>query len=102
MLFKRSARVPGEVQPCIMPSPLLELLEVSQTINNGDILFDDINLKVYEGSSTCRSHREVIDAKRTAGDIVVLHGKSGTGKSTLLKCIAHLVAHQGHILYRGK
>ncbi|KAF5315855.1 hypothetical protein D9611_004701 [Ephemerocybe angulata] len=67
-----------------MPSPLLELLSVSCSIKTGDVLFDDVNIKVEDG------------------DIVIIQGKSGSGKSTLLKCIGHLVTYDGHILYRGK
>ncbi|TEB31237.1 ATP-binding cassette transporter [Coprinellus micaceus] len=67
-----------------MPSPLLELLNVSCSVESGNVLFDDVNVKVYEG------------------DILVLQGKSGGGKSTLLKCIGHLIAHDGHIVYRGR
>ncbi|KAL4067654.1 P-loop containing nucleoside triphosphate hydrolase protein [Scleroderma yunnanense] len=36
------------------------------------------------------------------GDIIVLHGQSGVGKTTLLKCIAHLNVYAGQVLYRGQ
>ncbi|KAF8522293.1 P-loop containing nucleoside triphosphate hydrolase protein [Hysterangium stoloniferum] len=35
-----------------------------------------------------------------AGDILVLSGRSGTGKTTLLKCLSHLNVYQGDVLLR--
>ncbi|KAG2368601.1 P-loop containing nucleoside triphosphate hydrolase protein [Suillus spraguei] len=35
-------------------------------------------------------------------DIIVLQGRSGAGKTTFLKCIAHLNVYDGEILYRGR
>ncbi|KAG5647288.1 hypothetical protein DXG03_000825 [Asterophora parasitica] len=43
----------------------------------------------------------LLELRNIACDIVVLRGKSGCGKTTLLKCIAHLVLYDGHIFYRG-
>lgn len=37
-----------------------------------------------------------------SGDVIVLRGKSGSGKTTFLKCISHLNLYDGAILYRGK
>jgi len=37
-----------------------------------------------------------------SGDVIVLRGKSGSGKTTFLKCISHLDLYEGSILYRGK
>ncbi|EAU88531.2 ATP-binding cassette transporter [Coprinopsis cinerea okayama7 len=64
--------------------PLLELSDVTCTIETGQVLFDHLDLVVNEG------------------DIVVLQGRSGTGKTTLLKCIAHLILYEGEIRYRGE
>jgi len=36
------------------------------------------------------------------GDIVIIQGKSGTGKTTLLKCLSHLNVYTGQVLYRGR
>ncbi|EJD52989.1 P-loop containing nucleoside triphosphate hydrolase protein [Auricularia subglabra TFB-10046 SS5] len=36
------------------------------------------------------------------GDILVLRGRSGTGKTTLLKCVAHLTSYKGAITLGGK
>jgi ABC-type lipoprotein export system ATPase subunit len=84
-----------------MPSPLLELLNVSCSVESGNVLFDDVNVKVYEGLSDFRL-LGVTALSLVPGDILVLQGKSGGGKSTLLKCIGHLIAHDGHIVYRGR
>lgn len=35
-------------------------------------------------------------------DVVVLQGKSGVGKTSLLKCVAHLNMYGGEVLYRGR
>lgn len=32
-----------------MPSPLLELLNVSCSVESGNVLFDDVNVKLHEG-----------------------------------------------------
>lgn len=39
---------------------------------------------------------------RDVGDIIVLQGKSGCGKTTFLKCIAHLRPYKGELLFHGK
>ncbi|KAI6028425.1 P-loop containing nucleoside triphosphate hydrolase protein [Pisolithus orientalis] len=36
------------------------------------------------------------------GDVVVLQGKSGVGKTSLLKCVAHLNIYSGEVLYKGR
>ncbi|THG99207.1 hypothetical protein EW026_g3089 [Hermanssonia centrifuga] len=36
------------------------------------------------------------------GDVLILQGKSGCGKTTLLKCLAHLNVYEGELEYRGK
>ncbi|KAI6099876.1 P-loop containing nucleoside triphosphate hydrolase protein [Pisolithus croceorrhizus] len=35
-------------------------------------------------------------------DVVILQGKSGVGKTSLLKCVAHLNMYGGEVLYRGR
>ncbi|KAI0647249.1 P-loop containing nucleoside triphosphate hydrolase protein [Trametes meyenii] len=64
--------------------PLLELRNLAWYKQKGQPVFTDVNLQVNEG------------------DLVVLQGKSGAGKSSLLKCIAHLNTHEGEVLYRGQ
>ncbi|KAJ3562374.1 hypothetical protein NP233_g9617 [Leucocoprinus birnbaumii] len=66
-----------------MAAPLLELRGVTCEVSPGQPLFHDVSFSVGEG------------------DIIVLQGKSGSGKTTMLKCIAHLVLHTGNVLYRG-
>ncbi|KAF9005660.1 P-loop containing nucleoside triphosphate hydrolase protein [Cyathus striatus] len=66
-----------------MPSSLLELRQISCSMDSGQPVFHDVNLSVNES------------------DILIIQGKSGSGKSTLLKCVAHLIPHDGQTLYRG-
>jgi len=67
-----------------MSEVLLEAKEISCSPTPGQLLFQDANLQVHEG------------------DVVVLQGKSGCGKTTFLKCLAHLNVYEGHIELRGK
>ncbi|KAH6918556.1 ATP-binding cassette transporter [Coprinopsis sp. MPI-PUGE-AT-0042] len=67
-----------------MDTPLLQLVNVSCSVENSQQIFDDLNLELNEG------------------DILALRGRSGCGKSTLLKCISHLIQHKGVIKFRGK
>ncbi|KAF5380944.1 hypothetical protein D9615_004078 [Tricholomella constricta] len=43
----------------------------------------------------------LLELRKIGCDIVVIRGKSGCGKTTLLKCIAHLILCDGEVLYRG-
>ncbi len=64
-------------------SPLLELRNISVTYNNHTVL-DDLNLSVRRG------------------EFVVLHGKTGCGKSTIFQLIAGLIQPtQGEIIIAG-
>ncbi|KDQ60811.1 hypothetical protein JAAARDRAFT_204615 [Jaapia argillacea MUCL 33604] len=65
-------------------SALLELRSISCPRPEGAPIFHDISFSLNEG------------------DILILRGRSGVGKSTLLKCIAHLNVYRGEIFYRGK
>ncbi|TFK29947.1 P-loop containing nucleoside triphosphate hydrolase protein [Coprinopsis marcescibilis] len=65
-----------------MDPPLLELAGLSCSTDSGQ-LFSDLDLSINDG------------------DIIVLQGRSGTGKTTLLKCISHLIQHEGTVRFRG-
>ncbi|KAF5358311.1 hypothetical protein D9756_001564 [Leucocoprinus leucothites] len=67
-----------------MTAPLLELRGITCEVSPGQPLFHDVSFSVGEG------------------DIILLQGNSGSGKTTMLKCIAHLVLHKGNVLYRGR
>ncbi|KAI5122960.1 hypothetical protein M0805_006839 [Coniferiporia weirii] len=64
--------------------PLLEVCDLGYSVDTKAALFKGVNFAVH------------------ANDIVVLQGKSGCGKTTLLKCLAHLNVYDGKVLYRGK
>ena len=59
-----------------MTNPILETRNLTK-IYGSNIIFKDINLKVNEGET------------------IVIIGPSGTGKSTLLRCINLLTQHDG-------
>ncbi len=59
-----------------MSNPILETRNLTK-IYSQNVIFKDINLKVNEGET------------------IVIIGPSGTGKSTLLRCINLLTAHDG-------
>ncbi|KZT11314.1 P-loop containing nucleoside triphosphate hydrolase protein [Laetiporus sulphureus 93-53] len=67
-----------------MGETLLVIKNLECPRTKGDPVFSHVNFEVK------------------AGDIVVIQGKSGVGKSTLLKCLSHLNIYKGEILYRGK
>ncbi|KZT68157.1 P-loop containing nucleoside triphosphate hydrolase protein [Daedalea quercina L-15889] len=67
-----------------MPETLLEVKDLECRRPKGDPIFSHVNFSVREG------------------DIVVVQGKSGSGKSTILKCLSHLNIYNGEILYRGR
>jgi len=63
-----------------MSNPILETRNLTK-IYSQNVIFKDINLKVSEGET------------------IVIIGPSGTGKSTLLRCINLLTAHDGGQVY---
>ena len=70
------------------PVPIVEVVHVSKSFTTPDgspfPVLDDVSLQLREG------------------EIVALLGKSGSGKSTMLRCIAGLIAPTiGEITYRG-
>ncbi|TFY62008.1 hypothetical protein EVJ58_g4148 [Rhodofomes roseus] len=67
-----------------MPETLLEIKDLECPRPNGDPIFSHVNFSVREG------------------DILIVQGKSGSGKSTILKCLSHLNIYRGEVLYRGK
>ncbi|KAH7914701.1 P-loop containing nucleoside triphosphate hydrolase protein [Hygrophoropsis aurantiaca] len=67
-----------------MVEKLLELCDIACAKNKDENIFSSVNFDVNEG------------------DIIVLQGKSGCGKTTLMKCIAHLNVYEGQILFRGR
>ena len=62
---------------------MLKINNLSKNYEN-IIVYENFNLEVKEG------------------DIVVLTGKSGTGKTTLLRCICGLEKYKGKITKKGK
>jgi len=64
--------------------PLLQLQNVSCTFKSGHPLFQGVNLTVNKG------------------DVIAVVGRSGGGKTTLLKCISHMILYEGSILLHGK
>ncbi|KIK57817.1 hypothetical protein GYMLUDRAFT_46021 [Collybiopsis luxurians FD-317 M1] len=67
---------------------------------SGDDLFTvhDLDCTTEEGSQIFSGVSIVLNE----GDIVVVQGKSGCGKTTFLKCLAHLNLYTGKILFHGK
>ena len=67
-----------------MKTPLIEFRNVTKRFNNQTVL-DQVNLEIYEG------------------EVTTIIGKSGTGKSVLLKHIIGLLTpDEGTILFRGQ
>jgi polar amino acid transport system ATP-binding protein len=60
----------------VMPNPILETRNLTKVYDQ-TVIFQDINLKVNQGET------------------IVIIGPSGTGKSTLLRCINLLTPHDG-------
>ncbi len=86
-----------------MATPILELRDITCEVSSGQTLFQDVSFSVNEGALKemmipCR----LIINSLSPGDTIILQGKSGSGKTTMLKCIAHLVLHKGNVLYRGR
>ncbi|KAJ4487944.1 P-loop containing nucleoside triphosphate hydrolase protein [Lentinula aciculospora] len=63
---------------------LFTVRELGCATEEGAQIFSDVELTLKEG------------------DVVVVQGKSGCGKTTFLKCLAHLNLYSGHILFCGK
>ncbi|KAJ3744693.1 P-loop containing nucleoside triphosphate hydrolase protein [Lentinula detonsa] len=63
---------------------LLAVHDLGCTTEDGSQIFSGVELTLHEG------------------DVVVVQGKSGCGKTTFLKCLAHLNLYNGHILFCGK
>ncbi|TDL27485.1 P-loop containing nucleoside triphosphate hydrolase protein [Rickenella mellea] len=63
---------------------VLELEGLSCSLGSSHDILHDISLTIREG------------------DILILQGKSGCGKTTLLKCLAHLNVYDGIILFHGQ
>ncbi|KAJ3732982.1 P-loop containing nucleoside triphosphate hydrolase protein [Lentinula guzmanii] len=63
---------------------LLAVHDLGCTTEDGSQIFSGVELTLHEG------------------DVVVVQGKSGCGKTTFLKCLAHLNLYSGHILFCGK
>ncbi len=71
-----------------MSTPILELKSVGKSFRSAD--------------GTARSVLENVDFTLNEGEIVSLLGKSGSGKSTMLRIMAGLIsADSGSVLYRG-
>ncbi|KAI6022690.1 P-loop containing nucleoside triphosphate hydrolase protein [Pisolithus marmoratus] len=63
---------------------LLQVCDLSCAKGRDQTIFSNLNFDVNEG------------------DVVVLQGQSGVGKTSLLKCVAHLNMYGGEVLYRGR
>jgi NitT/TauT family transport system ATP-binding protein len=71
-----------------MSTPIVELKSVGKSFRSAD--------------GTARSVLENVDFTLFEGEIVALLGKSGSGKSTMLRIMAGLIpADEGEVLYRG-
>lgn len=67
-----------------MKSPLIEFIDVKKSFGNNHVM-QGVNLSIYED------------------EITVIMGKSGSGKSVLLKHIIGLMRHDsGKVLFRGE
>ncbi|KIY66551.1 P-loop containing nucleoside triphosphate hydrolase protein [Cylindrobasidium torrendii FP15055 ss-10] len=64
----------------------MSILEVADVASGkpGQQIFSGVNFAVNES------------------DVIALQGRSGGGKTTLLKCLSNLIVHDGRVLYRGK
>ncbi|KAG9096613.1 hypothetical protein FRC06_008490 [Ceratobasidium sp. 370] len=67
-----------------MAAPLLSVKGLTVYKAKNDPIVSNISFEVQEG------------------DVLVLQGRSGGGKSTILKALAHLNVYQGEILLHGK
>jgi len=65
-------------------APLLEVSNVAVYKAEGQPIISHVNFTVNQG------------------DVVVIRGQSGSGKTTMLKCLAHLDLYSGNVIYRGK
>jgi len=65
-------------------SPILNIRNLEWEKAPGQPVFSNVNFTLEDG------------------DFLVLTGKSGSGKSTMLKCLAHLNLYKGEIEYHGQ
>lgn len=65
-------------------TPLLSVRNISCSRPEGDQIFSNVSFNVNEG------------------DIAVLQARSGIGKTTLLKCVAHLNLYHGSVEFKGR
>lgn len=65
-------------------APLIAVKNLAYLRPEGDPIFVNVNFEVNEG------------------DIIILRARSGTGKTTLLKCIAHLNLYHGTVEFKGR
>ena len=71
-----------------MSTPIVELKSVGKSFRSAD--------------GSARAVLETVDFTLSEGEIVALLGKSGSGKSTMLRIMAGLIpADSGQVLYRG-
>ncbi|KAF8599036.1 putative ATP-binding cassette transporter [Ceratobasidium sp. AG-I] len=67
-----------------MTQPILTVRDLAVYKAHNDAILSNISFEVHEG------------------DVLVLQGRSGGGKSTLLKALAHLNVYKGEILLHGE
>ncbi|KAG8737998.1 hypothetical protein FRC12_016949 [Ceratobasidium sp. 428] len=67
-----------------MTTPLISVKDLAIYKGKDDPIFSNISFEVREG------------------DVAVLQGRSGGGKTTLLKSLAHLNVYEGEVLFRGQ
>jgi ABC-type cobalamin/Fe3+-siderophores transport system ATPase subunit len=67
-----------------MPDTILEARKVAIKRDDGHLIVEDVSFAIR------------------AGDVAVLSGKSGSGKTTVLKALAHLIKYDGQILFHDR
>lgn len=63
---------------------------------------EDLTLSTFRVEQLAVLHVGPIDLSLTDGECLVLRGPSGSGKSLLLRAMADLLPHTGHLLLDGK